>query len=159
MKALDGTMTQKQHAGKRKPFSRSLVLPNDVQAVPRLQHFVDEVCDSVDFNQAQTMQMNLALEEAVVNVMKYAYPKDTPGDVNVDVCCDEGRLVFTISDSGTPFDPTAREKVDTTLSLEERPIGGLGIFLVRELMDSVVYQRVDGMNVLTLSKKLDSTKR
>ena len=151
MKALDGTMTQKQHAGKRKPFSRSLVLPNDVQAVPRLQHFVDEVCDSVDFDQAQTMQMNLALEEAVVNVMKYAYPKDTPGDVNVDVCCDEGRLVFTISDSGTPFDPTAR---DTTLSLEERPIGGLGIFLVRELMDSIHYERVGGRNVLTLCKKL-----
>ena len=154
MKALDGTMTQKQHAGMGKTFSRSLVLPNDVQTIPRLQHFVDEVCDSVDFDQAQTMQMNLALEEAVVNVMKYAYPKDTPGDVKVDAYRDEGQLVFTISDSGTPFDPTAREKVDTTLSLEERPIGGLGIFLVRELMDSIHYERVGGRNVLTLCKKL-----
>lgn len=155
MKALDGKINQKQHSDRRKSFFRSLVLPNDVQAVPQLNQFVDEICDSVDLDPAQTMQMNLAIEEAVVNVMNYAYPADVHGDVNIDVQGNDEQLEFIISDSGIPFDPTAREKVDTTLPLEDRPIGGLGIFLVRELMDSIHYKRVDGKNVLTLCKKLD----
>ncbi|MBQ6033357.1 MAG: ATP-binding protein, partial [Prevotella sp.] len=57
-------------------------------------------------------------------------------------------------DEGTPFDPTTRKEVDTTLPVEERPIGGLGILLVRKLMDSINYERIDGKNVLTLRKNL-----
>ncbi|MBP5712599.1 MAG: ATP-binding protein, partial [Prevotella sp.] len=64
------------------------------------------------------------------------------------------RLKFVISDHGTPFDPTEKEDADVTLSVEERPIGGLGIFLVRQIMDSVNYERLKGMNVLTLRKFL-----
>ena len=63
-------------------------------------------------------------------------------------------LKFVISDSGTPFDPTAKAEVDTTLSAEERGIGGLGIHLIRQIMDTINYERVDGKNVLTLRKKL-----
>ncbi|MBQ4174233.1 MAG: ATP-binding protein, partial [Prevotella sp.] len=63
-------------------------------------------------------------------------------------------LKFVISDWGKPFDPTSMEEVDTTLSVEERPIGGLGIHLVRQIMDSINYERIDGKNVLTLRKKL-----
>ena len=64
------------------------------------------------------------------------------------------RLKFSIIDSGTPFDPTAKEEVDTTLAAEERSIGGLGIHLVRQLMDSINYERVGGKNILTLRKKI-----
>ncbi len=101
-----------------------------------------------------TMGINLALEEAVVNVMSYAYQPGTTGNVNIDAMANESRLKFIISDWGTPFDPTAEKEVDTTLSAEERPIGGLGIHLVRQIMDSINYERIDGMNVLTLRKKL-----
>jgi sigma-B regulation protein RsbU (phosphoserine phosphatase) len=104
---------------------------------------------------AVAIQMNLAMEEAVVNVMSYAYPVDTVGNVTITAESDGEQLQFTIIDSGTPFDPTAKEEVDTTLSAEERPIGGLGIHLVRQLMDSINYERIDGKNVLTLRKKLD----
>jgi sigma-B regulation protein RsbU (phosphoserine phosphatase) len=100
--------------------------------------------------------MNLAMEEAVVNVMSYAYPADTVGDVTIEAVTIADQLQFTITDSGTPFDPTAKEDVDTTLSAEERPIGGLGIHLVRQLMDSITYERIDGKNVLTLRKKFDN---
>ena len=68
------------------------------------------------------------------------------------------KLKFVISDSGKPFDPTAKGKVDITLSAEDRPIGGLGIHLVREIMDSVNYEYSDGKNVLTLRKSLPSDK-
>ena len=132
---------------------KRIILPNDVQEVPRLAAFVDEVCEEVGFGPADTMQLNLAIEEAVVNVMNYAYPSGTKGDVTVEASANDVRLKFTVIDSGAPFDPTVRAEVDTTLSAEDRPIGGLGIHLVRQIMDSINYERVDGRNVLTLRKK------
>jgi sigma-B regulation protein RsbU (phosphoserine phosphatase) len=134
-------------------FQRSITLPNDVQEVPRLAEFIDEVCECLEFDMTLTMQLNLAIEEAVVNVMDYAYPVGTVGDVNIDVLADDEQVKFIISDSGTPFDPTAKDDVDTTLSVEERRIGGLGIHLVRQLMDTIEYARTDGKNILTLCKK------
>ncbi len=133
---------------------KCIVLHNDTKEVPRLAAFVDEVCEAVGFNHALTMQMNLALEEAVVNVMDYAYPPETRGEVSIEASVNDVRLKFTITDSGMPFDPTLKADADTTLSAEERPIGGLGIFLVRQIMDSINYERIDNLNVLTLRKKL-----
>ena len=132
----------------------SITLPNDVQEVPKLNEFVDSVCETVGLDMSTTMKMNLAIEEAVVNVMNYAYPSGTQGTVNIEAQANDVRLKFIISDSGSPFDPTTKKEVDTTLSAEERSIGGLGIHLVRQIMDSINYERVDGMNVLTLRKKL-----
>ena len=71
--------------------------------------------------------------------------------------CDGRTLRFQIIDSGVAFDPTLKEKADTTLTAEDRQIGGLGILLVRELMDSVNYERTDGKNVLTLIKYIKQT--
>ena len=133
---------------------KSIVLPNDTKEVPRLAAFVDEVCEAVEFDATTTMQMNLAIEEAVVNVMEYAYPPGTRGDVSIEAQSNDVRLKFTITDSGSPFDPTLKADADTTLNAEERPIGGLGIHLVRQLMDSINYERIDGRNILTLRKKL-----
>ena len=133
-------------------LQRSIVLSNDVQEVPQLAAFVDEVCEALDFDAATTMQMNLAIEEAVVNVMNYAYPAGTTGYVNISASVNAARLKITIN--GVPFDPTAKAEVDTTLSVEERGIGGLGIHLIRQIMDSINYEHVDGKNVLTLRKKL-----
>ena len=135
-------------------FSKRIILPNDTKEVPTLAAFVDEVCEAVGFDAALTMKMNLAIEEAVVNVMEYAYPRGTHGDITVEAQANDVRLKFTIIDSGTHFDPTAQAEVDTTLSAEDRPIGGLGIHIVRQYMDSINYERISGRNVLTLRKKL-----
>jgi anti-sigma regulatory factor (Ser/Thr protein kinase) len=86
--------------------------------------------------------------------MDYAYPEGTKGDVVVEATVDDQRLAFVIIDSGKPFDPTTKDDADTTLSAEERPIGGLGIFLVRQLMDELHYEYKGGKNVLRLKKKL-----
>lgn len=136
-------------------MQHSITLTNDIQQVPQLADFVDMVCEEVGMDMAVAIQMNLAMEEAVVNVMSYAYPADTVGDVTIEAVTIADQLQFTITDSGIPFDPTAKDEVDTTLSAEERPIGGLGIHLVRQLMDSINYERIDGKNVLTLRKKFD----
>ena len=135
-------------------LQRSITLPNDIEEVPQLAAFVDEVCEIIGFDMSTTMSINLALEEAVVNVMSYAYQSGTIGSVNVEAVANDSRIKFIISDWGTPFDPTAEKEVDTTLSAEERPIGGLGIHLVRHIMDSINYERIDGKNVLTLRKKI-----
>ena len=135
-------------------LQRSLTLTNNVQDVPRLTEFVDGVCEAVAFDSILNMQLNLAIEEAVVNVMNYAYPQGTKGEVCIQAKAGTGVLDFVIIDSGTPFDPTASGDVDTTLSAEERQIGGLGIFLVRQIMDTVSYEYKDGKNILTLSKIL-----
>ena len=134
----------------------SLTLPNDIETIPQLNEFIDTVAEEIGLDMSLTMSLNLAIEEAVVNVMEYAYLEGEQGNVDIEVSADERWLTFIISDNGIPFDPTTQKDADTTLSAEERPIGGLGIFLVRQLMDSINYQRKDGKNILTLSKKMES---
>ena len=153
----DLTMMAVQYRKKQKNIrmQHSITLTNDIEQVPQLAEFVDMVCEEVGFDPAIAIQMNLAIEEAVVNVMTYAYPTGTIGNVNIEAQANDERLKFIITDSGIPFDPTTKSEVDTTLSAEERPIGGLGIHLVRQLMDSINYERIDGKNVLTLRKKFD----
>ena len=136
-------------------YSKHIRLSNDVQEIPLLNAFVDEICEFNGLDEMITMQMNLAIEEAVVNVMNYAYPEGTKGYVDITAMSDDECLQFVISDSGKPFDPTTKEEVDTTLPVDERRIGGLGIFLVRRMMDNVKYEYKDGQNILTLRKKSD----
>ena len=131
-----------------------LVLHNDVQEISKLADFVDSIAEENQLDPSLAMSLNLALEEAVTNVVLYAYPKGTDGEVDITARLADGSLEFVISDSGIPFDPTAAPKADTTLSVQERPIGGLGIYLVREIMDDVHYERVDGKNRLSISKKV-----
>ena len=133
---------------------KSIVLPNDTQEVPRLNSFIEEVCQTVGFDENVTMQVKVAVEEAVVNVMKYAYPIGQRGDVTIEAASNDVRLKITIIDCGKPFDPTVQGEVDTTLSAEQRNIGGLGIHIMRQNMDSINYERIDNLNVLTLRKKL-----
>lgn len=135
-------------------IKRQLTLPNDVKQVPLLAEFIDGICEAASVDMMLAMQINLAIEEVVVNVMNYAYPAGTEGTVTIDAQASDGQLQFVVSDSGVAFDPTAKGEVDTTLSAEERSIGGLGIHIVRQIMDSINYKRVDDRNVLTLVKKL-----
>jgi sigma-B regulation protein RsbU (phosphoserine phosphatase) len=135
-------------------LKRSLILPNDIGTVPQLNEFIDSLAEEIGLDMSLTMSLNLAIEEAVVNVMNYAYPIGESGHVEIEAVADDKWLSFIIRDSGIAFDPTTKEDADTTLSAEERPIGGLGIFLVRQLMDVIEYERIDNKNVLVLRKRL-----
>ena len=133
---------------------KSIVLTNDIKEVPRLTAFVEDVCGTVGFNPDDTAQVKVAIEEAVANVMNYAYPPGTLGDVTIEAASNDLRLKFTVIDSGKPFDPTVQADADTMLPASERRIGGLGIHIMRQNMDSINYERIDNHNVLTLRKKL-----
>ena len=128
----------------------AIVMRNDIQQIPTLAEWIDSLGIPEELN----MPINLALEEAVTNVMLYAYPGQDDGKVFVEFVKAADKIVFTILDSGIPFDPTQAPEADTTLSLEDRAIGGLGIHLVRNLMDEISYERSNDKNILTLVKKI-----
>ena len=131
-----------------------LTLHNKVQQLSLLAPFIEAVAKENNLDKGLASSLNLALEEAVTNVVLYAYPTDTDGTIDIDAGTVDGGLKFVISDSGTPFDPTKAPEVNTEASVEERPIGGLGIHLVRNIMDSVQYEYKDGKNILTLTKNI-----
>ncbi|MBP5425806.1 MAG: SpoIIE family protein phosphatase [Prevotella sp.] len=134
---------------------KSIVLSNDTQEVLRLNAFTEEVCRAVELDPLKTAQVKVAIEEAVVNVMQYAYPSGYRGEVTIEAASNGVRLKFTIIDGGKPFDPTVHGIIDTTLPAKERHIGGLGIHIMRQNMDSINYERMDNLNVLTLRKNID----
>ena len=150
MLAVKWLPEEDRHGGKLdKPVRHSIVMRNDIQQIPTLAEWVE----SLHIPDALNMTINLALEEAVTNVMLYAYPGEN-GKVLIEAEKTPQRITFTISDSGIPFDPTQRPEADITLPAEDRAIGGLGIHLVRQIMDDIHYERKDNRNILTLVKKL-----
>ena len=134
-------------------LTETLTLHNDISEVPQLNDFIEAVAERLGIEPSTALQLQLAVEEAVVNVMDYAYPPGTKGDVCIEAVAGDNGLVITITDNGTPFDPTTRGEVDTTLPAEQRSIGGLGIMLMRRYMDSTEYKREGDRNILTLTKK------
>lgn len=135
--------------------NKQLILCNEVEQISLLGEYIDTIVEEAGLSPELGMSLNLALEEAVTNVVLYAYPEGEKGEVKIDASWNHEMVTFVISDSGVPFDPTEKEDADITLSVEERPIGGLGIFLVKQIMDSVEYQRIEGKNVLTISKHIN----
>ena len=133
---------------------KHLTLPNNIETISQLNAFVDTLCEEWSIDMDLAMSLNLAIEEAVVNVMDYAYPEGTVGYVDIEADIDDTYITFVLSDSGMPFDPTQKEEVDTTLPAEQRKIGGLGIHIMRQNMDSINYERINDLNVLTLRKNI-----
>lgn len=134
---------------------QAIVMRNDIQQIPTLAEWID----GLDIPDELNMPINLALEEVVSNAMLYAYPNRN-GQVFVEFTqlptpnSQHSTLVFTVTDGGIPFDPTQQAEADITLSAEERDIGGLGIHLVRQIMDEIHYRREEDKNVLTLIKRI-----
>ena len=135
-------------------LSETLVIKNEVQEVSKFSATMKSVMEKLGVEISLARKLRLAVEEAVVNVIDYAYPPGIEGDIEIRFLSDGETLKTVIIDSGVAFDPTAKEKADTSLSAEDRQIGGLGILLVRELMDSINYERFNGQNILTLIKKI-----
>lgn len=103
--------------------------------------------------------MNVVLDELLANTVLHGLAGRPDGQVILEVQLDGDRLLVTLSDDGLPFDPFGRAAPDTTLSVEDRPIGGLGIHLVRQLVDEVMYQRQGDRNVVVLTKRLGGEAR
>ena len=115
--------------------------------------FVEEELEQRDCPMKVQLQVGMAVEELYGNIANYAYnPEVGPATIQVEVTEDPLCVVITFLDQGKPYDPLKHEDPDVTLSLDEREVGGLGIFMVKKTMDDVKYEYVDGKNILTIRK-------
>ena len=135
-------------------MEKSIILANDISEITRLYEFIEEMGNDFSLSPDIVFNLNLVLEEAVVNVINYAYPKEEHQYIYLSATMKDGTIVLVLTDTGKEFDPTAAPEADITLSADERQIGGLGIFLIRQIMNEVKYERIEGKNVLTLEKRL-----
>lgn len=115
--------------------------------------FVDAALEEANCPVKTQMQLDIAVEEIFINIASYAYAPGK-GDATVKFSVEDGSAHITFYDRGTPYDPLAKEDPDVTLGASERPIGGLGIYMTKKMMDDVIYEHKDGCNVLKLVKKL-----
>lgn len=133
-----------------------LPITNDISEMGQLEQFVDDMAEAFKLEEDFKFQLGLALDEAVANVVMYAYPDQKGMPIHIEADGEQGKsLIIRIIDEGIEFNPLAEAPdVDTEATTEEREIGGLGIFLVKESMDNVQYKREDGKNILTMTKNL-----
>lgn len=135
-------------------MTKELKLHNDLSEVELLGQWCETVGEELELPMPAVFQLNLALEEAVTNVMNYAYPgqEGMPILLTLETIDGNTDILFTLTDEGIEFNPLEKvEAPDLSLSAEERPIGGLGVFLIKELMKSVEYHRENGKNILTMT--------
>ncbi|MBQ8946250.1 MAG: ATP-binding protein [Lachnospiraceae bacterium] len=122
--------------------------------------FADEILEEAGCSMKDQTAIDIALEEMFVNIVSYAYTdsgvpeSEQTAEVIMDVSGDPASVSITLIDGGIPFDPLAKEDPDTTLSAEERQIGGLGIYMVKQTMNRVEYRREDNKNIFTMEKTI-----
>ena len=149
----DLTMLALQLKQTETPMKMELTMKNDIAEILRLEDFVKQACTQCGVSPDEAEMVLLAVEEAVTNVIRYAYG-DEEGSVRLVAERQGDSLVFELSDCGRPFDPTQVPEADVTLPAGERQEGGLGLFLVKRIMSEVRYRRVGNENRLTLMKQI-----
>jgi len=133
-------------------WRRSVV--SDPAQLPVLTQFLQKFWSAASLPPAQAMSFELALEEIFMNVVMHGSPAGTVPRVEVSLALAEAHLTMTVEDDGPQFDPLSLSAPDVTASIEERRVGGNGVFLVRQIMDAVAYQHVRGRNQLTMTKHI-----
>ncbi|MBQ6716612.1 MAG: ATP-binding protein [Clostridia bacterium] len=117
--------------------------------------FVEEQLENMGAGMKAQMQISIAVDELFANIANYAYPNgEGTATVRVEASEDGKKAMITFIDSGVPYNPLEKEDPDITLSAEDRPIGGLGIFMVKKSMDDMIYRYENGKNILTIIKSI-----
>jgi anti-sigma regulatory factor (Ser/Thr protein kinase) len=131
--------------------------PASLDKLEAVQDFVSGYMAYLDFSPQACMHVEIAVEEIFVNIASYAYAPGEAGmaAIRCEADAGAGRLTVVFADSGAPYNPLDRPDPDVGLPLEERPIGGLGVFMIKRLMDAVYYRFEAGRNMLTIVKNRD----
>ena len=132
---------------------QQLTIKADISQLDQVLSFIDSILEESDCPTNTKMQIDVAIEEVFVNIVRYAYP-ECEGEAAIEVeTTDSPRAVkITFEDEGVPFNPLEHEDPDIMLSADDRPAGGLGILMVKKSMDDVSYEYNDGKNRLTITK-------
>ena len=132
-------------------------MENQLEEIDRVNHEVAAYLEDLSIQVKVRRQLSVVFDELLNNIITYAFPDNDKHFIDISVAVTDQRLVISISDDGTPFNAFSQETPDTDLPLEDRPEGGLGIHIVRNLMDEINYQRAIGRNTITLVKLLRET--
>lgn len=133
---------------------KEIIIKNQIGELEKVNRFIEEIGEELGLGMELQMNLNLVMEEMVSNIIFYAYPEGKPEDIELTAESNGKELTFILSDSGVEFDPTAKEDANPDVSPLDRDIGGMGIFIVKNLMNKVTYQRLEGKNLLTMKKKI-----
>ena len=135
---------------------KEIRIKNQVGELDHVARFVEEIGDELGLDMELKMNLNLVMEEMVSNVIFYAYPEGSDASIELMAESDGKELTFVLSDQGREFDPTLKEDLDMETNPAERDLGGMGIFIVKNIMNNVTYQRLEGKNLLTMKKIIKS---
>ena len=135
-------------------MKKELKLKNQIGELEKVNQFIEEIGDELDLGMELRMNLNLVMEEMVSNVIFYAYPKGTEAEIELVAESDGKELSFVLSDNGKEFDPTLKENFNPDVNPSEREIGGMGIYIVKNIMNQVSYQRLEGKNLLMMKKDI-----
>jgi serine/threonine-protein kinase RsbW len=131
-----------------------LEIPNELPALETLMQTISAHLENNGAGPGSIYAAEIALEELITNILKYSYDDGGPHTIKVSTVIRDGRFQLVIIDDGHEFDPFVQATPDTTLSVEEREIGGLGIHFVKNMLESCHYERRDGLNIITVEKAL-----
>ena len=135
----------------------SLVVRNYLGELPKTAETVSAWCKENEVPAAAEFHANLALEEIVSNIIHYGWKDGAEHEIRVRLSRMKDEIRIEVEDDAVPFNPLEAPAVDVNLPLEERPVGGLGIHLVRQIMDSLEYRRLEGKNFFIMHKKITGT--
>lgn len=126
------------------------------ESIATVTDFIEKALSQTTCSLKILMQINVAIDEIISNIAQYAYAPNT-GTVTVrlSISKDPNTVSLTFIDSGVPYNPLEKKDPDTSLSAEEREIGGLGIYIVKKSMDHIAYDFKDNQNILRITKNLD----
>lgn len=134
---------------------KELNISATVENIPVVTAFVDEQLEALNCPLKAQMQIDIVIDELFGNIAQYAYNPDIgSATVRVEVSEDPLAVIITFIDGGIPYDPLKADDPDITLSAEDRPLGGLGIYMVKKSMDAIIYEHRDGKNILSIKKTL-----
>lgn len=134
--------------------SQTLTISNDIAEIARTAEFIEEFCTAHGATPDIAFKINLAVEEALVNTISYGFKDDARHVIDLKIAIEGGAIVLRISDDAVAFNPLETAEPDVSAPVEERKVGGLGVFLMKKTMDDVQYAREDERNILTLKKRL-----
>jgi serine/threonine-protein kinase RsbW len=132
--------------------TKYFVIENQVGELSTLAEKIEVLAEKWELPKTLTMNLNLVIEEALSNIIFYAFADKDPHKIKISISLFKNRLEIKISDDGIPFNPLLQQQPDITLTAKDRPVGGLGIFLISRIMDKVHYTRQNNHNILTLNK-------
>lgn len=136
-------------------MKKEIIIKNQIGELERVNQFIEEIGEELGLDMEMQMNLNLVMEEMVSNVIFYAYPEGTEASIGLKAKSDGKELTFVLSDRGKEFDPTLKDDADPDVNPVDREIGGMGIFIVKNIMNKVSYQRLEGKNLLTMTKTID----